>query len=108
MAGDLCVALRSKGVTVTTVFGAGRTRESDEDQLAFAAKQPWVLHTFNIRDCYRIHTLWTRTGREHAGLILAAQQQFSIGEQPRQILLIRAVLTDVAMRNRVEFLTNWG
>lgn len=48
---------------VTTVFGAGRTRKSDEDQLAFATSHTWVVYSFNIRDFYRIHTLWRRTER---------------------------------------------
>lgn len=48
------------------------------------------------------------TGREHAGIILAPQQRFTVGEQLRRILLLRATTTAASMRNQVEFLSNWG
>jgi hypothetical protein len=41
-------------------------------------------------------------------MILAPQQRFSVGEQLRRILRLRATTTTVSMRNQVEFLGNWG
>jgi hypothetical protein len=41
-------------------------------------------------------------------MILAPQQRFSVGEQLRRILLLRATTTAVSMRNHIEFLSNWG
>ena len=107
MGTDLVVTLRARDVIVTTVRDAGLIQKTDEVQLAFATNQASVLYSFNICDFYRIHTLWARTGREHAGIILAPQQRYSIGEQARRILLIRSVRIDDAMRNNVEFLANW-
>jgi hypothetical protein len=104
----LVTALRSRGVAVVTVMDAGLTEKADEEQLAFATERECVLYTFNVSDFYRLHTQWVGTGREHAGMILAPQQRFSVGEQLRRILRLRASATIESMRNQVEFLGNWG
>jgi hypothetical protein len=104
----LVTALRSRGVTVVTVMDAGLTERTDEEQLAFATERECVLYTFNASDFYRLHTQWIGAGREHAGMILAPQQRFSVGDQLRRILRLRASTTAVSMRNQVEFLSNWG
>jgi len=108
MDSDLVAALRSRGVTVLTALGAGLTEKPDDQQLAFAAECGCVLYTFNVSDFYRLHAEWVGAGREHAGMILAPQQRFSVGEQLRRLLHLRATTTAAAMRNRVEFLGNWG
>ena len=87
---------------------AGLTEKTDEDQLAFATERECVLYTFNVSDFYRLHTQWISAGREHAGMILAPQQRFSVGEQLRRILRVRAGATMSSIRNRVGFLGNWG
>jgi hypothetical protein len=104
----LVMALRSRGVTVVTVMDAGLTEKTDEEQLAFATECDCVLYTFNAADFYRLHTQWIGDGREHAGMILAPQQRFSVGDQLRRILRLRASTTAMSMRNQVEFLSNWG
>src|SRR5207237_5609897 len=101
-------ALRSRGVTVITVTDAGLAERTDEEQLAFATERECVLFTFNVSDFFRLHTQWIGVGRDHSGMILAPQQRFSVGEQLRRILRLRASVTMAAMRNRVEFLSNWG
>ena len=101
-------ALRSHGVTVLTALEAALTGEPDETQLAFATERGCVLYSHYASDFYRLHTEWVSAGREHAGIILAPQQRFSVGEQLRRILRIRATASAESMRNRVEFLTNWG
>ncbi len=91
-----------------TVLDFALTEKSDEEQLAFASERECVLYTFNISDFHRLHTRWVGDGQEHAGMILAPQQRFSIGEQLRRILRLRAAMSAESMRNRVEFLANWG
>jgi len=108
MDSDLVAALRSRGLDVITASDAGLIEKPDEEQLAFAAAQECVLYTFNVSDFYRLHAEWVGAAREHAGMILAPQQRFSVGEQLRRILLLRAKTTAANMRNRVEFLANWG
>jgi len=104
----LVAALRSRGVIVITVMDAGLTEKTDEEQLAFATERECVLYTFNVSDFYRLHTKWIGAGRERAGMILAPQQLFSVGEQWRRILRLRAAMTSLKMRNQVAFLGNWG
>jgi hypothetical protein len=104
----LVTALRSRGVTVVTVIDACMAEKTDEEQLAFATEQECVLYTFNVSDFFRLHTQWISAGREHAGIILAPQQRFSVGEQLHRILRLRASSTMSSMRNQIEFLSNWG
>jgi hypothetical protein len=108
MDSDLVEALRSRGITVITALDAGLTARSDDQQLAFASEHGCVLYTFNVSDFYRLYTEWAGAGREHAGMILAPQQRFSVGEQLRRILRLRATTTAESPRNQVEFLGNWG
>jgi hypothetical protein len=108
MDSDLVAGLRSRGVTVISVLDTGLAEEPDEEQLIFATANEYVVYTFNVSDFYRLHTEWVGAGREHAGMILAQQQRYSIGEQLRRILRLRAAVTADSMRNQVEFLGNWG
>jgi hypothetical protein len=108
MDSDLVAALRARGVAVTTALDAGLCGKPDEEQLAFATSRGCVLYTFYVSDFYGLHTEWTGTGREHAGMVLAQQQRFSIGEQLRRILHLHAAVTAVSMRSQVEFLSNWS
>lgn len=104
---DLVNALRSRGVTVLTALEARLTGKADEEQLAYATDHEYVLYSHNASDFYRLHTEWVSSAREHAGMILAPQQRFSVGEQLRRVLRIRAAASAESMRNRLEFLTNW-
>jgi hypothetical protein len=108
MDGDLVAALRFRGVAVFMALDAGRIGKPDEDQLAFAAVNECVLYTFNVADFCRLHMSWIGAGREPAGMILAPQQRFSVGEQLHRILRLRATSTAGSMRNQVEFISNWG
>lgn len=93
---------------MVTALDADFTEKPDEEQLAFATAHECVLYTFNVSDFYRLHMKWVGSGREHAGMLLAPQQRFSVGEQLRRILRLRATTTAVSMRNQAEFLSNWG
>jgi Domain of unknown function (DUF5615) len=106
--GGLVAALRSRDVTVTTASDAGLMTKSDDEHLAYATEHGCVLYTFNVSDFYRLHAEWIDAGREHAGMILAPQQRYSVGEQLRRILRIRASASAHSMHNRVEFLGSWG
>ena len=108
MDGDLVSALRSRGVDVVTASEAGLTAKTDEEQLAAATEPGCVLYTFNVSDFHGIHTKWVDGGRGHGGMILASQQRYSVGEKLRRILRLRATISAEEMRNRVEFLGNWG
>ena len=59
-------------------------------------------------DFYRLHVEYVERNIDHAGIALANQQQYSIGEQMRRILRLAASKTEEDMRNWVEFLSAWG
>ena len=80
---------------------------SDERQLRWCHQHGSVLYTFNVRHFYALHTAWMNAGQEHAGMILALQQQYSIGEQMRRLLRLVKTVSAEEMRNRVEFLSVW-
>jgi hypothetical protein len=108
MDSHLVASLRSRDVPVVTVWDAGMTEKTDEEQLAFATEIGCALYSFNVSDFHRLHTKVASAGREHAGMILAPQRRYSVGEQLRRILRIRASMTAASIRNQVEFLSNWG
>jgi len=104
---DLVNALTLRGVDVLTPAEAGMMQRSDEDQLLFATIHSRVLYSFNVRDFSVLHSDFLVKGKDHAGIMLGPQQEFSIGEQMRRLLHIVSVLSAKDMRNRIEFLANW-
>lgn len=108
LAKALVKALRERGVDVVTTLEVGLDGRDDEEHLAYAAEQGRVLCSFNTRDFYRIHSQWLAQDKSHAGIILAQQQRYSVGEQMRRILRIIASKSAEEMKNRVEFLNAWG
>lgn len=67
-----------------------------------------VLFSFNRSDFYELHTRYLAKGKSHAGIILANQQQYSVGEAMRRILLLANTRTHADMKNWIEFLGAWG
>jgi hypothetical protein len=100
--------LRARGVDVATALETGATQWSDEEQLDLARSQGRVLFGFNVGHYSRLHTEYTSRNRPHGGIILAPQQRYSVGEQIRRLLSLINVRTAEDMRNRLEFLSNWG
>lgn len=104
----LVTALRARGIDVQTALEAMMIARMDEDHLAFATAQGRVLCSFNVGDFYRLHTRSIAQHQSHTGIVLARQQQYSVGEYMRRLLRLRAHLTAEEMHNRVEFLSAWG
>jgi len=113
---DLVYALRARGVDVTTAYDEGMSDRDDQEHLDYATGQGRVLYSFNRGDFYELHTLYLTQGKAHAGIILARQQAYSVGElwlpkaQPymRRLLKLTAAKSAEDMRNEVEFLSAWG
>ena len=103
----LVEALRQRGVDVTTPLDAGMMQVPDPEQLEYATTQGRSIYTFNMSDFCRLHSEWLAVQREHAGIIVARQQQFSVGEQLRRLLKLNATRSSDEMRNRLEFLSDW-
>ena len=104
----LVLALRKRGVDVATALEAGATEETDERQLALAAELGRAVYSFNVGDFCHLHSQWLAESRSHAGIVLARQQQFSVGEQMRRLLRLIGAVSAEEMQNRIEFLGDWG
>ncbi len=104
---DLVQALRLREVDIATSAEAGMNGREDREQLEFAAAQGRALYSFNARDFYRLHTQLLAEGKSHAGIILAPQQQYSVGEQMRRLLKLIAAKSPDEMKDQVEFLSAW-
>ncbi len=101
-------ALRSRGLDVTTALEQHMIHRDDEDHLNHATEQGRVLFTFNRGDFLKLHREYLVQGKQHAGIIVANQQQYSVGEVMRRLLHLAAAKTDDDMRNWIEFLSAWG
>lgn len=69
----LAVQLRRLGYDALACQEAGRGQQgiSDEDQLAFAAREGRAILTFNQGDFTRLELVWKSANRRHAGIILS-------------------------------------
>lgn len=103
----LVLALRARGVDVLTALEVGMIEYADEEHLKYATAEGRVLYGFNVGDFYRLHTVFLEHGRSHAGIILARQQRYSVGEQMRRLLKLIATKSSEEMKDQVEFLSVW-
>ena len=101
-------ALRARGMDVTNAIDGGHAGSPDRAQLDHATSEGRVLFTYNVGDFLALHTQFRQEGRSHAGLILAVQQRYSVGEQMRRILRMNRERSSDDMRGRVEFLGAWS
>ena len=90
MSHALVRGLRARGVDVVTALEEGMSERDDEEHLEFAAKIGRALYSFNVADFYDLHSRFLSEGKDHAGVILTRQQQFTIGEQLRRLLRLIA------------------
>jgi len=104
---SLVFALRSRNVDVLTAGEAGMIDHDDADHLALAASSGRVLYSFNVGDYCSLHQAWLSANRGHAGIVVAPQQRFTVGEELRRLMKLASRLTAEEMRNRIEFLTAW-
>ena len=105
---DLVSGLRARNMDLTTASEENMIRRNDNDHLALATQQSRVLFTFNRGDFYKLHCEYLAQGKHHAGMIVANQQQYPVGEVMRRILHLAAAKTSDDMKNRIEFLSAWG
>jgi Domain of unknown function (DUF5615) len=104
----LVAALRKRGVDVLTALDARTIAETDEQQLEYAATRGRAIYSFNVGDFCRLHGQWILDRKSHAGIILARQRQFSVGEQMRRLLKLIGTVAAEELQNRIEFLSDWG
>jgi hypothetical protein len=95
-------------VDVTTALEVGMIERDDREHLDYATRQGRVLYSFNVGDFSRLHVDSLLQGKSHAGLVLAQQQRYSVGEQMRRLLKLIALKSAEEMKDQVEFLSAWG
>jgi hypothetical protein len=78
---------------------------SDEEQLIWATEQGRVIYSFNIGYFCRLHGDFIAQERNHAGIVLASQQQYSIGQQLRGLLKLATDNSSEEMVNQLMFLS---
>lgn len=83
MADALVRSLLLGEVQVLTAREAGMLEEPDQTQLEFATRIGRVFYSCNVGHISHLHALFLAEGKSHAGIILAHQQRFSVGEQTR-------------------------
>lgn len=105
---DLIVALRARGVDVATALEKEMIARIDAEHLDCATRDGRVLFSFNRGDFYGLHVQYLSQGKSHAGMILASQQRYSVGETMRRILLLANTKSHEDMKNWVEFLSAWA
>lgn len=98
-------ALRNRGVDVVTTQQVRNAGRSDEEQLIYATKEGRAIFTHNKRDFMILHNEYLMKGNDHAGIILS--DQMPVGILLRRFMKLWFSLNDTAMRNRLEFLSNW-
>jgi len=108
MDSDLVRALRVRGVEVITANDVGLIALPDEKHLSWAAENGCVLYSFNVSDFMALHVSYLASAKDHAGIVLAQQQRYSVGEQMRRLLRLVEMKPAETMRNTVEFLSAWG
>jgi len=59
-------------------------------------------------DYCALHQSWMSAGRTHAGIIVAPQQQYSVGEELRRVVRLISRRPAEQMKNRLEFLSSWA
>jgi hypothetical protein len=103
---SLVLALRARHVDVVTAFEAKMINRNDEDHLRWATEHGRAVYTFNIGDYRALHSTWLQEGRSHAGIILAIQQRYSVGEQARRLLRIIHNRPN-GLNAQIEYLSGW-
>lgn len=103
----LATGLTSQGIDVTTVAMEDMRHRPDDEQLMFAVSQGRALFSYNVADFQRLHSLYMRLGRHHAGVILVRQRRYDVGETIRRLARISASFEPEQMVDRLEFLNAW-
>jgi hypothetical protein len=103
--GSIAPGLRAAGYDAVSTPEVGRLGESDESQLGWAAREGYVLVTFNVGHFTAIHVEWLRNNRHHAGLVVSRQRP--MGETLRRLLRLAKERDAETMRDRLEFLGDW-
>ena len=100
--------LREAGLQVETTHSANLLGATDIVHVRYAASLGLCVVTSNQGDFYRLHGEFIGNTDGHAGIAIITQQRWSAGERLRRLLRLARAYTPEEMRNRIEFLSDWG
>ena len=66
------------------------------------------IYSSNVGHFCQLHAELVADGRNHDGIVLCKQQQYSIGEQMRRLLKLIAALVGRRDAESTEFLSSWS
>jgi hypothetical protein len=99
VSGAVALALRHRGIDVTTSADAGLIGADDREHIRFAQSQNRVVVTHDD-DFTRIH----EDIAVHAGICYCHQDKHAIGEMVRLLILIDECFAEDEMRGHLEYL----
>lgn len=100
----LILALRQSKIDIVSTLEANNLSQSDEQQLTYAAENNLVIYTYNMRDFCRLHKVYMEQKINHAGIIIAERQSYSIGEQLKGIKGVVNGFSHEEMKNNLVFI----
>jgi hypothetical protein len=100
----LIEALRRSSIEVISTLEANNLGKSDEQQFIYAAQNNMTIYTYNMRDFCRLHKVYMEQGINHAGIIIAERQSYSIGEQLKGIQSVINTFSHEEMKNNLVFI----
>ena len=95
----LALALRRRGIDVTTTSDANLIGALDREHLSYSTGAGRVVVTQDA-DFLQLHA----EGVPHAGIVYCQVQSRSLSEMVRRLVLIHQVFSDEDLKNRVEYL----
>ncbi|MFN6487990.1 MULTISPECIES: DUF5615 family PIN-like protein [unclassified Nostoc] len=104
---SLANGLRNAGIDVMTTAEADRLGAFDDSQLIWATEQRRVIYSFNVGDFCQLHKAYLEQQQKHSGIVLAAKQSYSIGEQLRGLLKLVESVEAEDMANQLVFLRKY-
>jgi predicted nuclease of predicted toxin-antitoxin system len=98
----LAHALRKRGYDVIHAQELDRKGKSDSDQLLFAIQHKRCIFTFNVKDFVILHNQYSKSRKEHWGIIVSKQLPFR--ETMSKLLRLLQGTAKETMKNNLEFL----
>ena len=98
----LALALRKRGYDVIHAQELDRKGKFDSEQLLFAIQQKRCIFTFNVKDFVILHSQYSKSGKEHWGIIVSKQLPFR--ETMSKLLRRLQYNAKETMKNNIEFL----
>ena len=98
------LALRNLNFDVITTAEAGNLGLTDLEQLIWSTARSRAIYTFNVKDYCRLHNIYIAEAKQHSGIIVAARQSYSVGEQLKGLQNLISTTSSEETNNRLIFL----